>query len=390
MCAQTVITSTSHPALVRSAYARKAWLWAQPNMFFAKFISTQVSDYSVDGRTGGQGKRGVDISNGTGSIITLKTEPKLKKRDTVDIRVLAPLTGAGKADSQRLKDNEEALSYYTFSPTVHLRRHAVAVDDINEFRTEMSIREDAKVALGNWLAQTMDSDTLLALSGLPNSVATLTRNAPSTNRIWRGGQTTAGVVEAVATELLIDSATTNLFGTQVITWVKRKAQLGGSGYPKIRPIMVKGKPYYVMFVHPLQMKSLKGEAAWIAAQQYANVRGEDNPIFNGAEGVWDGVIIHEWEKIETRLGAGGTTASEWFDVSTDANASGITTARALFCGAQAGVHAIGRNIRWIEDKDDYENIMGTSLNIIMCAEKTEFNSEDFGTIAVDTAVVLDS
>jgi len=387
--AQTTITAASHPKLVRSAYAQKAWLWAQDNMFFSKFIGRQMGD--TDSRTGGQGSKGVDISNGTQSIVTLKTEPKAKRRGSVDIRILSPLVGSGKADSQRLKDSEEALSYYTFSPEVHLRRHAVSVDDITEFRTEVSIREDAKIALGNWLAQTMDLDTLLALSGLPNAVATLARNAPSTNRIWRGGQTTGGVVESVTTDALIDSATNNLFGTQVLTWVKRKAQLGAAGgYPKIRPIHYKGKNWYVCFVHPLQMKALKGEAAWIAAQSDANIRGEDNPLFSGAEGVWDGVIVHEWEKIESRLGAGGATASEYFDVSTDPCYSAITVGRALFCGAQAAVHAVGRNIKWVEETDDYDNIFGVALNIIMAAEKTEFNDEDFGVIPIDTAMVLDS
>jgi hypothetical protein len=53
---------------------------------------------------------------------------------------------------------------------------------------------------------------------------------------------------------------------------------------------------------------LAQNSTWRNAQQYANIRGEDNPIFSGALGVYDGVIVHEHEGITTADNLGGGDA----------------------------------------------------------------------------------
>ncbi|MFA5058860.1 MAG: N4-gp56 family major capsid protein [Opitutaceae bacterium] len=366
--ADTEFSSSVHSNLVERVWAAKAFTWALSNRFFDKrFVSKDGSN-----------------------VLQTKTELLKAAGDQVTFRLRAPLTSVGQIDDGELTDNEEALTFHDFSVTLHQRAHAVrSKGKLSERRTQINFRNEAREGLGDWMAQEMDTDALLALSGLPNPAATITRNAPSTNRIWRGGQQVGGTLEAVTTMALIDSATNNLFGTLVISAVKRKAQMGSSSLPRIRPIKIKGKEYYVMFIHPYQAKALKAETAWIAAQQAANVRGESNPLFSGSLGVWDGVIIHEYEKIETRLGAGGTGATEWFDVSTDACANGIYVARALFCGAQAGVTAWGQYPTWLEEMKDYKRKQGIGTDFIYQQAKTEFNSEDFAVITVNTAIVPD-
>lgn len=384
--AQTTFTTTNS-VLIRSALmSGKAYLWAQDNMFFQPFIGKQNA--MNDTRTAGN-KDGVAMNRASNSIITMKDKKDLGKGATVDLYIRAPLIGAGKVDSQTLINNEEKLTFYDQSLTVHKRRHAVSVDDYKNFISEFSpeaFDEMAKEALGEWIAQAADTDILLALSGLANSVGTITANAPT--RIFYGGQTTAGVVESVAADANIDSNTDNMFGTKVIEAVKRKAQTGAAAYPKVRPIIHKGKKYYVMFVHPLAMKALKAETAWINANKDGLPRGLDNPIFTGAEGVWDGVIIHEWEKIETRLGAGGSTATEYFESGDNCN-TGDMVARNLFCGSQSGLFTIGRNLHWEEEMTDYQQVKGVAIDAYWQAAKTQFNSNDYGVIAVDTIVNTD-
>ena len=88
-------------------------------------------------------------------------------------------------------------------------------------------------------------------------------------------------------------------------------------------------------------------------------------------------------------GAGGTTASEVFETGTAA-ASGISVARGLFCGAQAGVLAYGRKIGWKEKVFEYDSQFGVEVSSVYGLSKAKFNSEDFAVIAFDTRIDFDS
>ena len=394
--ADTEFSANVHPTLVRTAYARKALLWAQQQMFFKPFIQDQKTN---EVRSTGREMAVTAVSDGSDAIITRKSELVSKPGDKVQVRVVSPLSGQGTIDDETLEGSEEALVYYTQDVTVRQRRNAVRdKGQLNLQRVDVPFREDAKGALGSWLAQELDSDVLLSLCGLANTAGTLSANAPSGNRRWVGGQTTAGVVGhcAAETDVLLGSGTgsktyvDHLFGTKVISTVKRKATMGGVGYPRLRPIMIKGKAYYIMMIHTWQAKALRLEAAWIAAQSDANNRGLDNPIFDGSLGVFDGVVVHEWDKIEARVGDGtGTDPATYFESGDALTSSSETACRALFLGAQAGLLAIAKNVTWKEKSFDYENKHGIAIGAMWGAAKTEFNSEDFAVIAVDTCVVPD-
>ncbi|MBM4104657.1 MAG: DUF4043 family protein, partial [Planctomycetes bacterium] len=177
------------------------------------------------------------------------------------------------------------------------------------------------------------------------------------------------------------------FGTLVISHLKRMAKKdGGSAYGKIRPLIIGGKEIYNMFVSQWHVKALRQETAWLNAQKDANIRGESNPIFSGAAGIWDGVLIHEYDKIFCRTGfAGGTVLFE----AGDPIANGITVARALFCGAQAGILAYGRKVGWKEKVFEYDSQFGVEVSSIYGFNKSKFNNEDFSVITCDTRVELD-
>lgn len=361
--ADTSFASTD--ALTKQIWSAKLFKQALGDLFFGKFVGKE----------------------GSGNIIETKTDLTKDSGDKITMGLLMKLSGDGKKDDEALEGNEEALTYHDFSTTVHLRQNGVkAAGKMSMRRTAFDIKENAKFALGGWMSEVIDNDTVKALSGLANSVGTISANAPSSNRKWYGGQTTAGVVSSVANDSSIANDTDYLFGTNVISVIKRKAQ---AAEPKIRPVIVDGEKHYVMFISPYQAKALKAEDAWINAQRDGNVRGRKNPIFSGALGMWDGVVIHDYDRIETRYGEGGSTASEYFESGDDC-ATGVHVARALFCGAQAGVHVYAQNPGWYEKEFDYGRIPGVATDIIYQAAKTKFNGEDFGSIVVDTAYSADA
>lgn len=363
-------------ALTVKHWSAKAFNYGYYNNYFNKFVGRKVT-----------GLKGVAIETDDNAMICKKTDfTKGKKGDKVTFPMIYPLSGEGVIDDERQEDSEEALSSYSFDLTLRRRRHATrTAGKMSERRPAFDIQEKSKDVLGMWLARIHDRDIIAAASGVANAVGTISANAPSSTRRWYGGQTAAGVVESVANDAKIDSNTDNLFGEKVIEWVKRLATLNE---PIIRPIIIGGEEYYLMFIHQYQRKALRAATDYKAALQNAEVRGKGNPLFTGSEGLWDGVIVHSLPWIETRLGAGGSTASEYFESGDDC-ASGMYVARALFCGAQAVCVAYGGTPDWVEDKFDYENEWGICLSLFFSVGKTEFNSIDYGIITVDTAIVAD-
>ena len=142
--------------------------------------------------------------------------------------------------------------------------------------------------------------------------------------------------------------------------------------PKVQPIMIKGKPHYVLVVHPYAARDLRADSAWLNAQSYAGVRSDDNPLFSGALGVWDGVIVHEHPSVRRFISA-----------TTNYVCSN------LLLGCQAGAWAVAQEPFWVEDVFDYKNQVGFATGMIQGFVKTQFNSEDYGLITLYSEAVAD-
>ena len=138
--------------------------------------------------------------------------------------------------------------------------------------------------------------------------------------------------------------------------------------PKVQPIKVDGMDKYIMLVHPWAARDLKDDPKWLAAQQNANIRGSKNPIFTGALGEYDGVILYEYERVQTG----------------NIGASSANVCQNLLLGKQAACFAVSRPAKHIEQTDDYGNIAGNGIAFYGAVEKTNFNGKDYGVINVMT------
>jgi N4-gp56 family major capsid protein len=363
----------AHSASVEEVWGEKTYRQAERDSFFN------------DGRF---------VGTDSNSIIQVNADLTKNKGDQIHTPLRARIISDGKINDQAIEGQEKSLTFHNCDTTINKRKEAVRLDgEMTERRTKIKLRSEAKDALGLWHADMRDTDILLGLSGIANAVGTIAAAAPTSNRRFVGGQKSdgSGGVATVATDALVVSTDgAHLFGTLVISHLKRMAQKdGGAAYGKIRPVVINGKTWYVYFASPWQIKALRAEQAWVNAQKDANIRGHDNPLFSGAAGIWDGVIIHEYDKIQLRTGAGGVTAPEIFEAG-DGVANGITVARGLFCGAQAGVIAYGRKIGWKEKVFEYDSQFGVEVSSIYGFSKAKFNSEDFAVITCDTRVDLDA
>lgn len=289
-------------------------------------------------------------------------DPRDGKGAKVNFGISIKLSGAGIEGDSELEGNEEAITTYDSEVIVNQLRHAVRLTgNMDEYKAAYNMRTDAKEKLKIWWMERIDKELLDKLAGKTTSTFSNTPAAPSASRaVFAGGQASEGALTS-----------TMVFDTKVIGAAKQKAKLAN---PKVRPVMVDGKARFVMFIHPYQTEDLRRDPVWNQAQREANVRGEENPIFSGALGMYNDVVLHEHEQVYTSTDGSG----------------GAAIARASLCGAQAVVLGIGAPKKWVEKKFDYDNQWGIAAGLVWGCQKVQFNSVDYGVITVATAAAAAS
>lgn len=320
------------------------------------------------------------------------------------------LTGGGTIGDNVLSGREEALTRYSDSMIIDQLRHGVLVHgNMSAQRVLFDMRAEAKSGLADWLTDRADvwffnqlagnliqdkatTDVEFAYTGMQPTIATdsnhwiisnLGDTAGSTNKWDPVGDTTKE-------DTLNGSAGKGFFGLELIDACVQKAKTIS---PAIRPINLKGMKVYVMFLHPHQVSDLRAGSTtqlWHQIQQNALAGGQitGSPYFNGALGMHHNVILQE----DARVPFGGSTG---INASYGTNLGATATsknnvARALFCGAQSGFMAFGRQTdwplraKWFEELIDYGNQFGVSISMIAGLKKAVFNSQNFANIVVST------
>lgn len=307
------------------------------------------------------------------SMIQVLDDTQKGPGDQITYQLRAQLCASGVIGDGTLEGNEETMNVYTDSMIINQLRNAVrSSGKMSEQRVPFSLREEMQKALSDWYAGVFDLGGFNQLIGLttatPAQAGLQTPTAP-TNVIIANSSTTASLVSAGATA-------SNVFNLRLIDYALEQAKLDnscdGTGYP-LRPIKINGSEYFVCFLHPYQVTSMRTSttaAQWFDIQQAVLQGGgiTDNPIFTGALGMYNGVIFHETSRITQ-----------------DANGA----YRAIMCGAQAAVLAFGQDnagnkVSWVEELFDYGNQLGVSAGMIWGLKKTVFNSLDFGVITIYT------
>lgn len=308
--------------LVPKVWASKVWHEGVKDSYFDKFTAMDGSNVVHQNK---------DLTN--------------VKGDSVVFGLMMNLTGSGvEGNRQKLSGAEDTLNIYDFTVQTQLVRNAVSRFEADDQKTQYDMLKEIKSALKQWLADWLDDKLISKLS----------YNPLSTETVFAGA---AGTQSAITAN---DKLTTS-----IISRAKRKAMMHA---PKVQPIKVDGMDKYIMLVSPWAARDLKDDPKWLAAQQNANIRGSKNPIFTGALGEYDGVILYEYERV----------------LSDATGASSANVCHNLLLGRQAACFAVARPAKHIEQTDDYGNIAGNGIAFYGAVEKTKFNSKDYGSIQVLT------
>lgn len=320
------------------------------------------------------------IGEDDNSMIQILPDTSEGPGDKVTYPLRMQLTGTGVAGDGTLEGNEEDLTVYSDSVIIDQLRHAVRSNGkMSEQRVTFSVREGALDGLSDWWADRIDTCGFNQLTGNSGQsdlryVGNNTAVAPSSNNVYYAHQELAS---GATTEALVCSGSaSNIFQ---ITFFDNAVERAKTNTPAIRPIKLMGDNYYVAFLHPYQVTSMRQSTStgqWLDIQKAAMTGGEitKNPIFTGALGMYNNVIIHESTRIPKTTSNG------------DGNGGCY---RAVVCGAQAGVVAFGQNsegnrVEWVEELFDYGNKLGVAAGMIFGIKKTIFNSVDFGTVVLAT------
>lgn len=327
------------------------------------------------------------MGSGSNSLLVRKDDFTTKAGDKLVMGLRAQLVGRGTDGDNTLHGNEEALSTYTDQFTINQLRHAVlSKGRMSEQRVAFNLRTEAKDGLSDWFATRFDVwffnqlggatyQTDLAYTGF-NPIVPV-----DANHILRPNSKTADEALTTGDEL-------TLVQLDRLAARLRQGTFASTGLMPMRPIKIRGGNYYVLFVHPNQVQSLRSQTSpgqWADLQRAAIQGGKDDlPIFTGGDyvGLYNGIIIHQSEKVP-------------FGVNSTTGAAVTNARRAILCGAQAAMFGIGgetpddqKKFKWIEDRFDYENQLGVSAFTIAGLKASQFANARFGTYILPTYAPL--
>lgn len=297
--------------------------------------------------------------------------------DRVRIPLRYQLEGNGVGEDEALEGNEESLVTAYDDLLINEIAHATRnKTTMAQQRVPWSIRREGASALRDWYADRFDTWFANQLAG----------NTGQTNVLFTGQQTPTAPTSATGNRRILYApastgteehgseaslSTTNTFNLAAID---KAVTIARTSNPLIRPIKAGSQEYYMCFMHDYQIEDMRtntNTGQWLDIQKAAMSGGEveDNPIFTGALGVYNGVVLHRWARLPV-----------------SPNNSNVY--RAVFAGAQAAALAFGKGYgdkaKYVEDSFDYGRQFGQSVQMIAGCKKTVFNSIDFATIVIAT------
>lgn len=349
--------------------------------------------------------KGGMMGKGDDNIIQIKDDLTKSQGDTIKYGLTLRLTGTGVNGDSELEGNEEKITSYSDSVVIDLKRFGVRLDgQLDEQRAAYDLRSDAKDKLSIRLQEFIERQVFMKLGGIGSTALTDTNGVvvgadcawantppvvPNADEIaGTGSRYLSSAYDPVnATGNNSNFSTGGVYNLtpELISRFRTKAVLAN---PNIVPLKIKGKNYYILFVHPCQAYDLKQSENFKMAMREAQVRGDENPLFTGALGIWDGVILHEHEYTPF-VNVTTLSGSANFAGSASSLQYGGNTFRAILCGAQAGAFAKAKFANgWVEKDFDYKDKIGFSTGLLGGIQKVTFNSKPYGAMCLDTTATL--
>lgn len=325
------------------------------------------------------------FTGGEGSGSLCESQSGLSKRPGDRVRTFLRAKPAGEAvpHGTSLEGNEDTVDFYEDDFTITQMRYGVRIpwENMDQQRVPFKLRSQARAQITDWATDRIDEIFFRHLCG-----DTLTANLAEPS-LYNGGNTIQSydsdhiVYGNVATtEAACETSTNYLTVANIRELVYKTKTLD----VPMRPLKVAGSEMFVLFLSAKQLrefKDLNGADTWNELYVNALQGGfiKDNPLFTGAAGLMEGVLIVE----NTRVRPG---------IVSSAYSSNVD--RAVFCGAQTAISGYGMyggkwedgRYQWIEKTFDYEEELGIGVKWLFGLKRSTYNSRAYGSILVPTYV----
>ncbi|MGA4550578.1 N4-gp56 family major capsid protein [Methylorubrum aminovorans] len=324
------------------------------------------------------------IGTSDASVIQEKEETKKGNGDQVTFGLRMQLKGAGFSSSDVAEGNGEQLGTNSDKVTIDELGHVVGVkseNTIDQQRVPFNLREQARSGLADWFQTRKTVSFFNHVCGFtPANANPFGKKFTANNPVTAPSQGSILRPNGRANDAALVAG--DIFTLDLIDKAVELAKTGGQGKKvMIRPVVVNGKKFYILYLASEQVTSLRTNTAagqWLDIQKaaMAGMESSKSPIFSGALGEYNGVILREAQDITQGVSADGSTAVP-------------LTRRAVLLGAQAATIAYGKaggdtRYRWNEELLDHKRNLEVSAWAIWGLKKTTYNGDDFGTVVIPT------
>ena len=329
------------------------------------------------------------MSSGKSPTMPIWRLTDLEKMRGESVRYYLSLQLRGKPVQGEQKADGTAEKLDTYSDLVfidQLRKVVSAGNKNDQQKTMLEFREIGRARQSEYMIRLFDETITMYLSGARGTNADFIEDtsfsgyannsfvAPDSYHQMFGGDATAAN----------NMTASDVFGLKLIDQAIAKAKTQGGGtqrIPKLQAPRVGGKKRFLCVIHPIQEFDLRreqGELGWAQlTKALATGKGDaDSNFTKDALGIYRDVVIqvHDAAITFNNYGAGAT----------------LPAARALFCGVQAGVIALGQpgeanTFTWEEEWKDFRYVLEICTGTRWGIKKTTFNGLDFGVFSLDTA-----
>ena len=278
---------------------------------------------------------------------------KTQRGKSVHIDLITQLDGPGVADDGTRTGNEEKIVNYEQEVTLGAIWHGtLSKGPIEQKRVLYDFRKISLRLLTDWHQKHIDDDFMTVLSASPTrTLGADDGGVPRIDSASKSGLVDADKITVADIRLMRAIAEDPYTSTNV----------------PIKPITMNGEEYYVLVLGTESFYDLKNDSEYQQIMREAWWRGEKNPLFRDASMVTlDNVIVHKYKGISSYDDGGGDSIHGELN---------------LFCGAQAGVLALGSDHTWHEETVDRGKQLSIGGTLIYEAAKTKFNSIDQSIIA---------
>lgn len=332
-------------------------------------------------------------------VISKQEKTQNEAGDSVRISFLQRQTGPGLIGDQAATGNENALTYFTQDLAINQLRYPIAIPNtmtISQQRVLYDLPEDTYKVSMDWLAQRGVVSALYQMAGFnPTSFTfdgyTYTGSQQLTltgmNPVLAPSATRVYYPNGLATDEAVNADPT---ATLKFSYIDELEAMAETVRPYIRPISERDGIKYHLYVHTRQWQSLINDTS--APIQYRDIFGNLIAAGRTEGGIARSMVYSQTEIFKTDKipnGVNSTTAV------TLAN-----TRRAVFCGRDAAVMALGRGYSDGKDvvpgfliREDVIDIAQTrriAISAIWGIKKVQFNGIDHGVIVLPTYVAQTS